>query len=431
MHKLKRLKRITAISIIVVLVLVTACVKNPVTGQDEFSLMSVPEELSLGKELYPKYTQQSNGLPANDPGLQSYVNRVGHWVAKNSHRPDIPWEFNVVNSSEINAYALPGGKISITRGLINKFDNEDQLAFVLGHEVGHVAARHSAAHYTKGVVASIVVAGVGVALGGSEYRELGEMAAILGGAILLASYSRDQERQADSLGLEYITKAGYNPTAAADVQEILLSLQKREPNLVETLFASHPLSSERLQNVKDETANEYGWATARMEKKEPFVRATALQARRKSAYKAMDNGDKLFTKGNYSLAAAHYKKAADAFPQEGLFKARLAKAELKMGRKGDALMHAKQGARLRPDLFETHMILGATYQVNNLYKKATYEHQRSDNLLPTALNSYMMATAYDKMGQSSNASRQYQRVMQMAPNSQLGRASKVRLMQLR
>ena len=431
MRKPQHLRRIIALGIVTALVLVSACVKNPVTGQDEFSLMSVPQELSLGQELYPKYTQQSNGLPAGDPGLQSYVSQVGQWVAKNSHRPDIPWEFNVVNSSDINAYALPGGKISVTRGLVNRFQNEDQLAFVLGHEIGHVAARHSAAHYTKGVVVSLVVAGVGVALADSDYRQLGEMAAVLGGAMLLASYSRDQERQADALGLEYITKAGYNPNAAADVQGILLSLHTRDPNLVERLFASHPMSQERLQNVKDQTNNEFGWATARMYKKEPFDRATALLSRRKAAYKAMDKGDTLFAKKQYSAAAAQYRAASTAFPQEGLFQSRLAKAELKMGRNSAALTHAKQGARLRPDLFETHMILGATYQVNHLYQKATVEHQRSDKLLPTALNSYMMATALDKMGQSSQASRQYQKVMQMAPNSQLGKASKVRLMQLK
>lgn len=431
MRIFRRTQKALALTIIAALALATACVKNPVTGQDEFSLMSVNEELTLGQELYPKYTQQSNGLPANDPGLQSYVNQVGQWVAKNSHRPDIPWEFNVVNSSDINAYALPGGKISITRGLVNKFENEDQLAFVLGHEVGHVAARHSAAHYTKGVMVSVVAAGVGLALSDSDYSQLGQMAAMLGGAMLLASYSRDQERQADALGLEYITKSGYNPKAAADVQEILLSLEKEDPGMVERLFASHPMSAERLQNVKDQTNIEYGWATGRMFKEEPFDQATALLSRRQAAYKAMDKGDELFAKKQYSAAAAQYRVASAAFPQEGLFQTRLAKAELKMGRNSDALNHARQGARLRPDLFETHLVLGASYQVNNLYRQATVEHQRSDKLLPTALNSYMMATAYDKLGQSSNASRQYQRVVEMAPQSQVGRAAKVRLMQMR
>src|SRR5512139_888933 len=132
-----------------------ACAVNPVTRRSELSLMSESQEVQMGAESYPLYTQMSDGL-FQDEALQAYVQSVGERLARGSHRPDLDYRFNVVNSSEINAYALPGGKISITRGLLSKMKNEAELAAVLGHEIGHVTARHAAAGYTRQVLAGVV-----------------------------------------------------------------------------------------------------------------------------------------------------------------------------------------------------------------------------------------------------------------------------------
>jgi len=118
------------------------CTVNPVTGKSQLDLMGEAQELELGKSLYPRYTESSLGK-VQEPQLQSYVDRVGLRLAAVSHRPNLPWEYNAVNDPVVNAYALPGGKISITRGLLARMDSEDELAGVLGHETGHVTARCS------------------------------------------------------------------------------------------------------------------------------------------------------------------------------------------------------------------------------------------------------------------------------------------------
>ena len=226
------------------------CATNPVTGEQDLALISEGQEIAMGKANYPKYTQQMNGVPAQDPELQRYIATVGNRLAKTSHRPKVPWEFNVVNHSMVNAYALPGGKISITRGLITKMANEDELASVVGHEIGHVTARHSVQQLSRTMLVQLAMIGVGVALSDTNYAGLGMMGAALGGTLLLASYSRDQERQSDELGYIYMTKNSYNPYGQVRTFEIFKSLQKQEPGALETMFATHPLTTERIQTAQ-------------------------------------------------------------------------------------------------------------------------------------------------------------------------------------
>ncbi|WP_050762343.1 M48 family metallopeptidase [Desulfarculus baarsii] len=411
--------------------IVTGCVKNPVSGAEEFSLMSEDQELAKGAELYPKYTQQFNGLPADDPGLQAYVRRVGGWLAKNSHRPELPWEFNVVNSSQINAYAIPGGKVSITRGLITRMNSEDELAFVLGHEIGHVAARHSAAQYTRGVLVTAAVLGVAIAVSDSDYRELGVMAANVGGVLLLASYSRDQEREADALGMEYMARAGYNPKAAVDVLNLFQSLQKREPSAVETLLASHPLSAERIENAGDDLKIKLGWATARAYNTRDFNQALARQKARKPAYAAMDKADDDYQAKRYDRAAQNYRQASAMLPQEGLFKARLARVELDLRQFGPALEHARQGATLRPDLYETNHVLGAAYLVNNQFGPALAATKNAETFLANNDNRFLIGLCYEKLGERDKAKAIYQAVRQLDPKGQAGDYAAKRLRALR
>ncbi|HHQ47354.1 MAG TPA: peptidase M48 Ste24p, partial [Acidobacteria bacterium] len=147
-------------------VLATAgCTVNPVTGKSQLDLMGEAHELQLGKSLYPRYTESSLGK-VQEPQLQTYVDRVGLRLASVSHRPNLPWEYNAVNDPAVNAYALPGGKISITRGLLSRMDNEDELAGVLGHETGHVTARHAAVAYTRNMLTQLAL------IGGMAYMEV-------------------------------------------------------------------------------------------------------------------------------------------------------------------------------------------------------------------------------------------------------------------
>lgn len=411
--------------------LLSGCVKNPVTGEDELSFMDESQEIALGASYYPETTQSNGGLPADDPALQTYVQRLGRRLAIRSHRPNIPWEFNVVNSSTINAFALPGGKISVTRGLIVKLKSEDELAGVLGHEIGHVTARHAAQQYTRQVLFAVGLAGLGIALADEKWGKLGLAAAGLAGSLVLLSYSRDQERQADELGYLYMTRAGYNPKAMVDTFHMFLRMEGKEPGAVAVLFRTHPLSSERVAAARRRASQ----APARLRnqpfKTARFNRYLARQHRRAPAYAAMDRGDKALAKKKLGAAAYNYRQAINLFDREGLFHSKLALTYLKAKRYRRALREAKLGVRYQPKLFASHYVLGLAYQVQGQWRNAYYSHRRAAKLLPKqAANQYYLGKCAERLGARSEAARHYRLVLQLDPKGEAGRAARARLARL-
>ncbi len=236
------------------LALLCACVTNPVTGRSEISLMSPAQEAAIGREEASKVEQQI-GL-VRDAKLTEYVSRVGERVAAFSPRKDVRYRFYVADMEEPNAFALPGGYIYVSRGLLALTNSEAELAGVIGHEIGHVAARHAAQRQTRATgVGVLTMLGVlaGAALGGAE---MGQAAAQLGqvaGAGFIASYSRDQERQSDDVGQRMAAAAGYEP---GGISEFLRTLgrdttlrlgTKRRP----TFLDSHPVTDERVRTTSE------------------------------------------------------------------------------------------------------------------------------------------------------------------------------------
>ncbi len=230
------------------LYLLTSCAANP-TGGIDFVTMSESREIELGAELHQQILQENPVY--QDQQLQDYVNEIGQKLAAVSHRPDIEYTFTVVDSPDINAFALPGGFIYINRGLMLYLNSEDQLAAVLGHEIGHVTARHSvrqqAASQTNSVLAGVLVVATGVS-------SLGETSSLLGGA-LLSGYGRDMELESDGLGAEYLAAAGYDPLAMVEVIGVLKNHEdftKRTSSggvSYHGVFATHPRNDTRLQEV--------------------------------------------------------------------------------------------------------------------------------------------------------------------------------------
>ena len=196
-----------------------ACAVNPATGRRELMLVSEEQEIQMGREADPQVTAMY-GL-VDDPELQSYVSDIGMRLAAGSERPELPWSFKVVDDPTVNAFALPGGFIYVTRGILAHFDSEAELAGVLGHEIGHVTARHSASQMSRQQLQQI---GLGVGMIFSEtFREYGGLAAA-GLQIMNLSYSRDDESQSDRLGLRYISQNGYDPDAMIGVFEMLANV---------------------------------------------------------------------------------------------------------------------------------------------------------------------------------------------------------------
>jgi predicted Zn-dependent protease len=190
-----------------------------------------------------------------DQSLQDYVNEIGQKLARASHRPELEWHFTVVDADDINAFALPGGYIYITRGIMAYLNSEAELAAVLGHEIGHVTARHSVRQQTQQTLAGILGAGAAIFTGSRAVADLAQ----IGGQALLSGYGRDMELEADRLGAEYLAKTNYSPQAMIEVISVLknqetFEIQRareegREPRVYHGVFASHPSADQRLQQV--------------------------------------------------------------------------------------------------------------------------------------------------------------------------------------
>jgi predicted Zn-dependent protease len=237
------------------LVVVAACAVNPATGEREFSLVSEAQEIQMGREADPQITA-SLGL-VDDPALQAYVSDLGLRLAAVSERPNLPWSFKVVDDPIVNAFALPGGFIYVTRGILVQFDSEAELAGVLGHEIGHVTARHSASQMSRQQLQQL---GLGVGMIFSEtVREYGGLAAA-GFQLMNLSYSRGDETQSDELGLRYISRLEYDPEAMIGVFEMLADVGGGGEGRIPEWQLTHPYPENREANIRQEIA-ETGIAT--------------------------------------------------------------------------------------------------------------------------------------------------------------------------
>ena len=233
-------------AIAALLTMTAACATNPATGKKEISLMSEAQEIQLGQEMDAQVKAEMGVY--DDPELQRYVSEVGMRLARASERPNLPWHFTVVDEPAVNAFALPGGQIYITRGILAFLKDEEQLAGVLGHEVGHVTARHSAQQYTKATGAGVGLTLLSIFV--PEARPLqGAAESALG--VLFLKYGRDDELQSDRLGAQYTSRAGWNPAGVAGMLTTLQRLDEAsgENRGVPNWLSTHPAPADRVQQI--------------------------------------------------------------------------------------------------------------------------------------------------------------------------------------
>lgn len=230
-----------------------ACAVNPVTGKQDFALISESDEIRQGREFHSQIIAQYGVY--DDPELQAYVNRIGQQLAAQSHRAHLKYSFTVLDSPDINAFALPGGYIYVTRGIMAYLDSEAELAGVLGHEIGHVTARHSVRQQSGQMASGVLGILIATVTGESS---LGNLSQTIGTG-LVRGYGREHELEADRLGARYLHKVGYNPDTMLEVigvlkdQEVyekaLAKKEGREANTYHGVFSTHPRNDERLKTV--------------------------------------------------------------------------------------------------------------------------------------------------------------------------------------
>lgn len=226
-------------------VVVISCATNPATGKRELSFMSEQQEIALGQQADAEVRRDMGVY--DDPELQRYVSDIGMRLARVSHRPNLPWTFTVVDNAAINAFALPGGYIYITRGILPYLADEAELAGVLGHEIGHVTARHAAQQYTRATGGSIGLLALGIFVPGA--RPFGDLAST-GMGLLFLKYGRDDEVQADGLGLEYSSTSGWDPNGVPRFLGTLSKVDEMSERGVPNWLSTHPEPASRVAEAQ-------------------------------------------------------------------------------------------------------------------------------------------------------------------------------------
>jgi predicted Zn-dependent protease len=221
------------------------CARNPVTGKNELSLISESQEISMGRDYAGQVTQEMGVYP--DSGVQTYVSRLGKELAAGTERPQLPWTFTVIDDPTVNAFALPGGFIFVTRGILTHMNSEAELATVVGHEIGHVTARHSVQQMTRQQIAQIGMV-AGAIASDKIARNMGLISQAVG--ILSLKYSRDDESQADGLGFRYSLNDGYDVRKMVDMFAVLQRISATSGQRIPEWQSTHPDPGNRIEATK-------------------------------------------------------------------------------------------------------------------------------------------------------------------------------------
>jgi predicted Zn-dependent protease len=302
--------------------MLVGCVVNPVTGERTLQFYDTAWEQEVGSGLYSPMRQAQGGDFVLDPDLAAYVQEVGGRLAAQARRKDsLQFEFSILNESVPNAWALPGGKIAINRGLLTELESEAELAAVLGHEIVHADAAHGARQQSKGMLTQIgAVAGM-VIIGSKVDSAAGQQAAMLvpalGAQLITQKYSRDAEREADLYGMQYMSESGYDPQGAVELQETFVRLSEgRRDDWLSGLFASHPPSRERVERNRATVAALPVGGDRGLDR---YRQETAYLRRVKPAYDAYDRALKAAAGDDFETARQELDGALAIEPRESNF----------------------------------------------------------------------------------------------------------------
>ena len=386
------------------------------------------EEIAIGSQQYLPSQQAQGGPFLRDPALQAYVDRVGKRLAKASEFPDLPYEFTVINNGELNAWALPGGKIAVNRGLLLVMQDEAQLAAVLAHEISHVTRRHAMRMRKKSQAVGVLGALAGIAIGSKapQYSDLAMKGAGLVVYGTQANYSRDHELQADSVGMKLMSAAGYDPMAAVEIQQIFLQQsQGRSSGGLQALFASHPPSQARVDaNRKRLTQLPAGGDRGQA----AYAAATAKLRADKPAFDALQEAVAAYAKSDFSTALARSERAIALQPKEGLAWEMKGQSQFKLGRKSESLTAFGKAAALSPGFFRPLLFRGLVLQDLGRNGEAEADLLASRKILPTQIAAYQLGEIARQGGRRDAAAGYYREAAQ--GGGEIGEAAKRRLLEL-
>jgi len=408
------------------------CGVNPVTGERELQFVPEAQELKIGEQYYGPTQQSEGGQMAVLPELSTYVSEVGNKLAAVADRT-LPYEFVVLNSSVPNAWALPGGKIAVNRGLLTELHNEAELAAVLGHEIVHAAARHGAKAQERGTLlqAGMAAAQIGAVISGVDTNLAGVViqGAGVGAQLIQQKYGRDQELESDHYGMKYMKLAGYDPWGAVTLQETFVRLAEQnggnQQSWFEGLFASHPPSAERVEQNKSTAAQLGRGGDIGAER---FAARIASLRKVEPAYAKYDAAVEAARKKNYAEAKSLAAQAVGMLPREGRFHELLGEIEIAQKQPAAALPHYEKAIELNPGYFGSYLGGGiAQFQTGNKVRAEEWL-AKSAELLPTAPAAYYLGTIARDRGERAKAMDYYRAAAgSQSPTGQLAAAEFVRM----
>lgn len=420
-----RIRGVLAAGSLLSLLLLGGCTVNPVTGASELLFVSPAQELSIGQQQYAPSQQSQGGQYMVDPELTVYVSQVGKKLAAVSGRPDLPYEFVVLNNDVPNAWALPGGKIAINRGLLTHLDDEAQLAAVLAHEVVHAAAGHSAQQMTQGMLLGLGGQIVGIIGSQAGYGELIGTGSQLGSALIQSRYSRDKELEADRYGMTYMSRVGYEPEAAVELQETFVKLsQGQQSSWMDGLFASHPPSTARVEANRQYAAQ----LTPGVRNEKAYQKAIAQLKKDAQAYAYNQEALKAANSGQMDQALALVNKAIKAQPKESLFYTTKGQLQLQQKDYQNALSSFQQAHKLYPEYFLPLLGSGLAAKSLKSYARAEQDLILSSKLLPTQLTAFHLGEVTLAQNKTSEAVNYFKQAAQ--GGGEIGQASQAYLQKL-
>ncbi len=391
----------------------SGCATSPVTGERILVGMSEEEERQIDRQVAPHQFSQDMG-PVQDESVNRYVAGLGDRIDDFTQRPGMPYSYRVLNANYINAYTFPGGTMGVTRGIMTELSSEAELAALLGHEMGHVNARHAAQRQGQAMLAQAAVAGLTIAAAATD-SSWGGLAAVggqVGASALLASYSRENEREADALGQDYMVRAGYPASGMTQLHGLLVREAKETPSLLETMFSSHPMSSERVATAQRLAETKHAASLKANPQRERYMDSTASLRRIKPAIDACKNGEMAMARKQLPQAQGEFAKALAAAPRDYPSNLLMARCLAAQGRNTDALRYADAARSIYPQEAQAHKLAGVLQLAEKNPGAAVQSFEQFDRLLPGDPGvAFLKGVSYEGSGNQRAAADNYARFL--------------------
>ena len=385
----------------------SGCATSPVTGETILVGMSEAQEKQTDAQVAPHQFSQDLGA-IQDEAVNRYVAGIGQRMGTLTHRPQMPYSYRVLNANYVNAYTFPGGAMGVTRGILADLDDEAQLAALLGHELGHVNARHAAQRQGQNLVAQAALAGLNVAAQSSDWGGLMSMGGQIGASALLAGYSREHEREADALGQEYLVKAGYPATGMVRLHQLLVAEEKTAPSLLQTMFSTHPMSSERMQAAQAAADARYRISNSLDARRERFMDSTASLRRIRPTIDACKNGETAMAARQYPKAQAEFQTALARTPRDYASNLRMAQCLQAQGQTAKAVDYADNAREIYPQEAQAYKLAGVLALQQRDAGRAYQNLDRFDRLVPgDAGITFLKGISLEGMGNRQAAAQHY------------------------